>query len=163
MKVQHRQERPTPSCPLDRMFCTATSFVDTPTVSTGRFDPISPLPPNTSERNSTPTTWTCFPEASRHNIICSSAAATRNRSEHAYVVLITKKIKSNQIHASPVHLVNASMSVHHSPACCEDSFTHSSVIQRYNMPGPNGEQPWGLVTGASDGIGKGDPCCNNPH
>ena len=95
--MQHRQERPTPSCPLDRMFCTATSFVDTPTVGTGRFDPISPLPPSTSERNSTPTTWTCFPEASRHNIICSSAAATRNRSEHAYVVLITKKIKSNQI------------------------------------------------------------------
>jgi len=32
---------------------------------------------------------------------------------------------------------------------------HSSSIKRYNTLGPKSEQPWALVTGASDGIGKG--------
>ncbi|KAF8597185.1 NAD(P)-binding protein [Ceratobasidium sp. AG-I] len=32
---------------------------------------------------------------------------------------------------------------------------HYSTIQRYNHVGPNSEEPWALVTGASDGIGKG--------
>ncbi|KDQ63454.1 hypothetical protein JAAARDRAFT_119364 [Jaapia argillacea MUCL 33604] len=32
---------------------------------------------------------------------------------------------------------------------------HWSKIQRYNHPGQRGVEPWALVTGASDGIGKG--------
>ncbi|KAI0347405.1 NAD(P)-binding protein [Trametopsis cervina] len=32
---------------------------------------------------------------------------------------------------------------------------HNSKIQRYHTKGPEGEHPWALVTGASDGIGKG--------
>ena len=46
----------------------------------------------------------------------------------------------------------SSTPVHHSPHIVET--LSPSVIQRYNTPGPKGEQPWILVTGASDGIGK---------
>jgi hypothetical protein len=32
---------------------------------------------------------------------------------------------------------------------------HTSAIQRYNHNAPDGHPAWALVTGASDGIGKG--------